>query len=292
MAVVCDTLVALAPATADGVTLFAKNSDRPPHERQVLEWSPARRDRASLRCTYVDVDPWPDLTIPALISRPTWGWGAEHGVNVAGVAIGNEAIYTRDDPRPHPDALTGMDLVRLGLERADDARSAVEVLVDLLERYGQGGSGHDRRRKPYWSSFLVADPADAWVLETSGRVWASEQVDQVRAISNRTTIPAFDATLRHPGQPVEVTVDPRLRRSEAVLAERPVTRGALEAHLRNHDDGPWSVCMHVTEPGAEEVTTASIVAELPVGGTPVAWCVQGAPCTAPRRRVDVVPPAG
>ena len=30
----CDTLVAMAPATRDGITLFAKNSDRPPRECQ------------------------------------------------------------------------------------------------------------------------------------------------------------------------------------------------------------------------------------------------------------------
>ena len=33
----CDTLVALAPATRDGVTLFAKNSDRPARECQRLD---------------------------------------------------------------------------------------------------------------------------------------------------------------------------------------------------------------------------------------------------------------
>ena len=40
----CDVLVALAPATDGTATLFAKNSDRPPGERQLLEWSPRRLD--------------------------------------------------------------------------------------------------------------------------------------------------------------------------------------------------------------------------------------------------------
>jgi hypothetical protein len=277
---VCDSLVALGPTTATGTTLFAKNSDRPPHERQVLEQVAARHDHGALRCTYVDVEPARHQTIAMIISRPTWGWGAEHGVNLAGVAIGNEAIYTIDDPRASPPALTGMDLVRLGLERAATAAEAVTVIIDLLERYGQGGSGHDHRPKPYWSSFLIADPTDAWVLETSGRDWATEQVSQTRAISNRTTIPQFDAQRRHPRQPVHTTVDPRWHRSQSVLAQRPVTRAGIEAHLRSHHDGPWSVCMHVEEPGSEEVTRASMIAELPVASAPRVWAVQSSPCLA------------
>lgn len=283
----CDTLVALGGAVAGGVTLFAKNSDRPPHETQVVEWSERRLDSAPFAATYVEVPPSPVPTLRSLISRPTWGWGAEHGVNEAGVAIGNEAIYTRLDPREAPPALTGMDLVRLGLERGHRAVEAVDVIVALLERCGQGGSGHEHRNKPYWSSFLVADPGDAWVVETSGAAWAAEQVDVVRAISNRTTIEAFDAAHRHPRQPVEVTTDPRWHRSQRLLAQRPVTWETVVAHLRNHDDGPWSVCMHVDEPGAEEATTASMIAELPVGGVPVAWCLTGSPCRGEYERYEV-----
>ncbi len=284
----CDTLVALPVATADGVTRFAKNSDRPPHEAQVLEWSPARVDGGMLRCTYIEIDGWSRPTVPTLISRPTWGWGAEHGVNAAGVAIGNEAIYTRLDPRSAPPALTGMDLVRLGLERASTAAQAVDAMLELLERYGQGGSGHDHRVKPYWSSFLVADPAEAWVIETSGRVWATERVARARAISNRTTIPTFDAAHRHPAQPVERTVDPRWQRSQRLLARGALTSPDLMAHLANHEDGPWSVCMHVGADDVQpEVTTASIVVELAVAAPPVAWCAQGSPCSTPYERIDL-----
>jgi hypothetical protein len=279
----CDTLVALAPATRDGITLFAKNSDRPPTERQVLEWLPARRDGGDLHVTHVTVPAAPADTVPSLICRPSWCWGAEHGVNAAGVAIGNEAIYTRLDPRSAPDALIGMDLVRLGLERAASAGEAINVMTGLLERFGQGGSGHDADRfphpRPYWSSFLVADPHRAFVLETSGSTWAVEEVEEVRAISNRTTIPTFDAEHRHPRQPVERLVDPRWQASQRVLRERPVTVELLAAHLRSHDtcvDEGWSVCMHVDD---VEETTASMIAELdPQGGPHRVLMLLGHPC--------------
>ena len=280
----CDCLVALPSATG-GATLFAKNSDRPPTETQVIERVASRSDAAQVRVTHIEIDGWRRPTIECIISRPSWGWGAEHGVNAAGVAIGNEAIYTTLDPRPFPPALIGTDLVRLGLERAASAAAAVAVITELIERYGQGGAGHspDDGGGAYWSSFLVADPTEAFVLETSGCEYAVEEVHDVRAISNRSTIPAFDDAHRHLRQPVERLVDPRWHASQRVLAGRPVTTDALAAHLRSHDscaEPGWSVCMHACDADGTlvEATTASMIAELPADGPPRAWMLTGWPC--------------
>jgi secernin len=280
----CDCLVALYPATASGSTLFAKNSDRPPSEAQVVERFGPRRESAT-RTTHIEIDGWPRDTIAFAGSRPTWMWGVEHGVNVAGVAAGNATIYTTLDPRGAPDGLAGMDLVRLALERAPTAPEAVDVIGELLQRHGQGGTGHDGVDRPYWSSFLVADPLHAFVIETSGSVFAVEPVERTRATSNRTTIRTFDAEHRHPRQPVEQLVDGRIAASDAVLAHEPVTVGALMAHLRSHvggEDG-YTVCMHVPD---VEATTASMIAELPIGGPPKAWFLTGAPCTGEYARFD------
>lgn len=272
----CDLLVALPAATAGGRTLFAKNSDRPPTETQVLEWLAPRRE-ARTRTTYLRIDGPPGgTTLGVLGSRPAWMWGLEHGVNEAGVAAGNATIYTTIDPRGHPPALTGMDLVRLALERGTTAADAVTVVAEAIDRWGQGGSGHEHADRPYWSSFLVADPSEAWVVETSGREVLAQQVERSWATSNRTTIPAFDAAHRHPRQPVERLVDPRLAASRGVLAEEPVTVDSLRAHLASHaggDDG-WTICMHVD--GVEE-TRASMVAELGAG-RPRVWVAEGPPC--------------
>lgn len=284
----CDVLVALGRATATGVTLFAKNSDRPPSERQVVEYVGPRLDIGSTTTTYVEVAAHDDPTLPCVISRPSWGWGAEHGVNVHGVAVGNTTVYTTLDPRGAGPGLTGMDLVRLALERATTADGAVGIITTLLAEHGQGGSGHDPaagRERPYWNSFLVADPASAYVIDTSGRDHAVERVEAVRAISNRTTIPSFDAAHRHPRQPVERLVDPRWEASRAVLARGPVTREQLVDHLRSHDscgEAGWSVCMHVD--GVEE-TTSSMIAELAPDGASVLWLLTGHPCRRDYTRV-------
>jgi hypothetical protein len=63
-----------------------------------------------------------------------------------------------------------------------------------------------------------------------------------------------------------------------VLAERPVSVEALQAHLRSHDsraEPGWSVCMHVD---GVEATTASMIVELAPGTSPRIWALTGNPC--------------
>ncbi len=289
----CDLLCALPPATG-GVALFAKNSDRPPDEVQAFEWWAPRVDQDVTRATHVEVVAQPAATYGVLGARPTWGWGLEQGVNDQGVAAGNATIYTTLDPRPFPDALTGMDLVRLVLERCGTAAAGAAMLEELLATVGQGGSGHDGARRPYWSSFLLADPAEAYVVDTSGAVCAIERVSEVRATSNRTTIPEFTAAHAHPRQPVDTLVQPRLAASVRALAQRPVTVDALMAHLGSHEGGTdgWTMCMHVDEPDHREATTASMVVELASDAAPVAHVLVGSPCRGTYERVDLAELAG
>jgi hypothetical protein len=283
----CDCLVALPQRSRSGRTLFAKNSDRPAQEKQIIRFNPARHDTFDVKATYISVAPHAGRTLSCVLSLPEWCWGAEHGVNEAGVAIGNETIYTTDDPRQAPDALIGMDLVRLALERATTALEASDVIAALIDEYGQGGSGHDTcngaPRRPYWSSFLIADPADAWVVETSGTTVSRLQVSSTWAISNRTTIPEFDAAFRHPKQPVHLLVDPRLNASRVVLDQPSLGVEVLQKHLSSHvggDDG-WTVCMHARHDDVVvELTTASMIAELDTNDSTVHWA-QGSPCITP-----------
>ncbi len=65
-------------------------------------------------------------------------------------------------------------------------------MTRLLERHGQWGSavvGKDHGPRAYDNAYLVADPNEAWILETAGRDWAARRVSQRRhAISNELSI--------------------------------------------------------------------------------------------------------
>ncbi len=192
----CDILLALSDSTCNGTTLFGKNSDRPVDDCQVIWRSPRRPAEAErqIACSYVTVSD-PGETLATIGCRPYWCWGYETGVNEASVVGGNTAIFTRELYRPEDarsPGLTGMDLLRFGLERASSAEEAVAAITELLERYGQWGSavpGESHAAGSYDNAFVLADRKEAWVLETSGRRWVAERVTEgVRSLSNEPTI--------------------------------------------------------------------------------------------------------
>ncbi|HSV86563.1 MAG TPA: C69 family dipeptidase [Levilinea sp.] len=184
----CDTMVALGHVTADGTVLFAKNSDREPNEAQYMLLVPAadHPPGSQVKCTYIEI-PQIAHTYSVLLSKPFWMWGAEMGANEHGVVIGNEAVFSKV-PAGKELGLIGMDYLRLALERGNSARQALQVIVDLLAQYGQSGNCGFTHPLYYHNSFIIADPQEAWVLETVDRQWAAEKVRDIRSISNGLTI--------------------------------------------------------------------------------------------------------
>src|SRR5208337_5163169 len=317
----CDTIVVLAPHTRTGATILAKNSDRSPYECQPLAQAPHRvhPEGATVHCQYVEI-PQVRETAAVIGSRPFWLWGFEHGLNEHGVAIGNEAVLTRETLPAT--GLLGMDLVRLGLERSKTARKATEIIGALIERYGQGGSGQYDVDFRYCGGFIIADHGEAYLLESSARQWIARRVEDRACISNRFTIDAgtlgsadvesyarergwcdessFDFAAayssRNAGKDKSdpLTARGRLARSRELVARngRRTIRELL-AILRDH--GARGEMPPAGEPaarddsptlcmhGAVSATTASMVAELsaPDADTiPVMWSSLAAPCTS------------
>jgi dipeptidase len=194
----CDTFVIL-----DGpATLLGKNSDRPAFDCQPLRRHPAHEhDPGSTITLEYKTIPQVAMTRATVGSSPYWCWGYEMAMNDAGVAGGNEAIFTKELARtvaasssssPPRLGISGMAMLRLGLERAGTAREAVGVVAELVEEHGQWGSavpGMDHATGSYDNSFIFADGTEAWVLETAGREWvALRYTSGWAAISNEPTI--------------------------------------------------------------------------------------------------------
>lgn len=292
----CDTFVSL---TGDGV-LFAKNSDRDVNEAQVVRWYGAADHAAGtdLATTWSTV-PQVAHTHAVMLSQPWWMWGAEMGANEHGVVIGNEAVFTRRTGAGADGTLLGMDLVRLGLERCATRHEAVEVIVTLLERYGQGGScSREHPSFSYDNSYLVADPDGAVVLETAGRHHAVEEVTgRGRSISNGLTIAGFAESYadRLRGRVAQCAV--RQTTTEAAARRTAAVPDAVAA-LRNHGgasphysmvNGALAApCAHAGGLVTSTQTTASWVADLGAGRH---WVTgTSAPCVSLFRPVTVLDP--
>ena len=316
----CDTSVVLGSATVDGSTTFAKNSDRSANEAQPLIHVPraSHAPGETVACQYIAI-PQAETTWEMIGSRPCWLWGFEMGVNEWGVAIGNEAVLTRE---PYEErGLIGMDLVRLGLERGRTADEAKRVICDLIESYGQGGSCEESFFRTYHNSFIIVDPTSAWIVEAAGHRWAARRVRDRAAIGNLLTIGTdyddvsggliehateagfatapfdFAASYRDPEANLTTRVC-RLDRARTILGSHAGKIGVADmmALLSDHNgrDLPEraeplpTLCMHGC-PGLPGETAASMVAHLKPGRprelTATVWTAFGSPCLSVYRPV-------
>ena len=288
----CDTLGKVTKSCG----LFAKNSDRSPNEIQVMEYHPAARGlTGTLACTYITI-PQAAETYGVLLSRPAWMWGAEMGVNEWGLCIGNEAVFTKGSYGKT--GLTGMDLVRLGLERSKTAQEAVHLIIQLLETHGQGGNCGFDHDFYYDNAFLVMDPGEIFVLETAGKQWAVKQYEAA-SISNRLSLGAdadayaggsiYDFRKRHL-EPVYSTFSAAASRKQQTggcLQGIQTVKDCMDALRQHHVRVKYpfgagsvsSVCMHYGGLVGDH-TTASMVVSLE-DNRQVVWCTGSSlPCVS------------
>ena len=294
----CDTMVVHASCSKYMTNMFAKNSDRPTGEPQPLCFYRGREYPAGamLRTTHITI-PQVEKTYSVVGSRPYWIWGFEMGYNEKGLVIGNEAEGSRMPPESETGIL-GMDLLRLGLERAATAREAISVITFLLERYGQKANASALTERTYENTFIMTDEKECWVLETAGRQWVAQQVHAKKGVSNCYSISddydlcseklqqiakenrwlapdeKFDFAKAYAGrlvaQPLGVQ---RFRRLNKLLNQKECHDfDSLAAILRDHFDDELiaprfgettgtflSVCMHMRDWGESE-TSASLLA--------------------------------
>jgi secernin len=296
-----DMVVALGRSTVDGNALFGHNCNLPRGETPALVRA-AGRDHAAGETVRVAglVIPQARRTHSVLATRAGRDWGYRHGVNDRGVAVGCTPIWTRllgDNP-----SLSGPDLVRLVLERAGSALQAVEVLTDLVGRYGQGAFVGEGEGKPD-AALLIADGREAYVLEAAGRHWVLAQVGSVRAVCDacflrrdwdRISRGLSDLAIQRgwcPEDGCKLDFAGALRRPGIDLAPALHRWGKATMLLEQHSgaiDGAFlrlllrelseEVCPLAGPTSALE-TASSLIVRLPAGpdSLPLAWCAFGLP---------------
>jgi len=185
----CDTVIILGNSSEDGSVIFGKNSDRDANEPHSICYIPRQiyKEGEKVKAQYVSVDQV-DETYALILAKPAWlNIGCEMGANEFGVVIGNEAVFTKE--KYEKIGLLGMDLATIALERSKTAREGLDIITKLIKTYRQGGvaSLFDPNFF-YHNSFIIADPKEAWILETADKFWVAKKVKDIGTISNGLTI--------------------------------------------------------------------------------------------------------
>ena len=188
----CDTMVIMGDATEDGSIIFAKNSDRQMNEPLSIRYYPSSRNSipSKLKTTYIEIDEVEENHACILFS-PSNIFGAEMGFNIHGLVIGNEALFTKIES--FENGLTGMDLVRLVLQRCSTSIEGKNLIISLLNEYNQGGNCGFSKTFYYQNSFLLVDQNEGWVIETIGKDYAAKRISKgIYTISNRISFEGIE----------------------------------------------------------------------------------------------------
>ena len=283
----CDTMV----IQGETRSLFGKNSDRDPGEVQLFQFASMKHTDITRESINEHVSRYEEGSFkklqkaaheythpyPALITRPAWIWGAENGVNIHGVAIGNEAVFSHG--KKQSNGLLGMDILRLALHNAATAEEALGIIIQLTENIGQGGNGSYTGKLCYDNSYLIKDPNGACVLETAGKHWAYRNVDKAASISNAYTLRSDfdkrdphskDSSFKKQYEKKIMTFfaggEARQAYTQAALLEREPDLEIMKTLLRSHmtknnsiNHSMRSICLHSRGLVNSETTSSMIV---------------------------------
>jgi len=272
---VCDTVC----KRGERETFFAKNSDREPSEAQYVEYYPSFFRKKKVKATYMEVE-YDGRVNAIIVSRPFWMWGAEMGVNEFGVAIGNESVFSKHKIKERK--LLGMDLLRIALEKSRNAKDASGIIIEYLEKYGQGGSNSVSGELYYDNSFMITDRNESYILETEGTEHTLTKAGLADSISN------FPFARDYEKDAIYSSLGKGKERQEATrrLVGSAGSVGKIMEMMRSHHDGfrhpadgdNRDICMHGGFLTRRFQTVNSMIVEL-MDGYSVVWSTYSSnPC--------------
>ncbi|WCL48452.1 C69 family dipeptidase [Leptospira sp. GIMC2001] len=185
-----DTFLATKTATKNqSLLVFGKNSNREPNEAQEIVHLPKRKNKEKvLQTSYIEISQVKE-SYEVILSKPITSWGAEMGANEHGLVVGYVPVFTKAAMSKNNMGLTGLDLVRVALERCKTSAQALDVITSLVEEFGQdANSGFSGMESFHHNSFLLGDANESYILETVDRHWVAKKINGFQAISNILSI--------------------------------------------------------------------------------------------------------
>jgi dipeptidase len=181
----CTNLLVTKGASVDGSVMITYTCDGEflPH----LSYMPAADHQPG---DSLAIEAWGD-EIKGYVKQVEHTYAVVDMMNEYQLAISETTFGGREELVNEEGLLSYWDLISLALQRAKSARSAIQVMVDLVEEYGYNSSGE---------SISLADTEEAWILEiigmgpeNKGAVWVAVKVPDgyIAAHANKSRIGEF-----------------------------------------------------------------------------------------------------
>lgn len=183
----CTNILVTRNASADGSTMISYAADSHDLFGELYYWPGQVWPAGAM----LDIYEWDTGKYLGKIPQVPRTYTVIGNMNEFQVAIAETTFGGRDDLRDSTGIMDYGSLIYVALQRSRTAREAIQVMTDLVERYGYYSSGE---------SFSIADPNEVWVMEMIGKgpnnrgaVWVAVRIPDgyVTAHANQARITTF-----------------------------------------------------------------------------------------------------
>ena len=153
----CTNLIVSRGASSDGSVMITYAADS--HTRYgAIAFYPAADHKAGDLC---EVFHYENGKLLGTIPETKHTYSVVQFMNENQVAIGETTFGGLDSLGSQPEAILDYgSLMRIALQRSKTAREMIQVMTDLVEKYGYATSGE---------SFSISDTKEAWIMELIGK---------------------------------------------------------------------------------------------------------------------------
>lgn len=184
----CTNFLFTKSTTRDGSTAITYAADSHVLYGELYHWPAANWPTGSM----VDIYEWDTGRFLGKIPQISHTYNVVGNMNEHQLAIGETTFGGRKELHTQKGAIIDYgSLIYLTLQRARNAREAIVVMTDLVEKYGYYSEGE---------SFSISDPEEVWIMEMIGKgegekgaVWVARMIPDgyVCAHANQARITTF-----------------------------------------------------------------------------------------------------
>jgi len=184
----CTNFLITKGASFDGSTMITYAADSHTLYGELYYQPAADYPAGAMR----DIHEWDTGKFLGRIPQVTRTFSVVGNINEYQVAVGETTYGGREELGKQSGAIMDYgSLIYVSLQRAKTAREAIEIIADLMDKYGYASSGE---------SFSISDPNEVWIMEIIGKgegekgaVWVAQRIPDgyISGHANQARITTF-----------------------------------------------------------------------------------------------------